>query len=62
MPVEDLSGALTRMFERVAAGDDAQADREALLRDLTVCVEGLQFHDRLMQQLSQVRTFKAKSG
>ncbi len=59
MPVEDLSGALTRMFERVAAGNNAQADREALLRDLTVCVEGLQFHDRLMQQLSQVRNLLA---
>lgn len=30
--------------------------REALEREIAICIESLQFHDRLMQQLAQVRT------
>jgi hypothetical protein len=29
--------------------------RDALARDIAVCIESLQFHDRLMQQLTQAR-------
>ena len=29
--------------------------RDALARDIAVCIERLQFHDRLMQQLTQAR-------
>jgi hypothetical protein len=32
-----------------------QAFREALLGDIAVCIQSLQFHDRLMQQLTQAR-------
>jgi hypothetical protein len=39
-------------------GDGARAPqvlREAFARDLAICIESLQFHDRLMQQLTQAR-------
>jgi len=42
-PVENLGGALERMYR--------SANRE-WSRDLAVCIESVQFHDRLMQQLS----------
>jgi hypothetical protein len=29
--------------------------RDALARDIAVCIKSLQFHDRLMQQLTQAR-------
>jgi hypothetical protein len=29
--------------------------RDALIRDIAVCIQSLQFHDRLMQQLTQAR-------
>jgi hypothetical protein len=60
-PVEDLSAALARMAEvlRRPAGADANLDREQLQRDLAVCVESMQFHDRLTQQLTQVRNLLA---
>jgi hypothetical protein len=29
--------------------------RDAFKRDIAVCIESLQFHDRLMQQLTQAR-------
>ncbi|HKT72916.1 MAG TPA: hypothetical protein VJQ47_08515 [Steroidobacteraceae bacterium] len=65
-PVEDLGGALTRMAQTLAqaagargADADPAAWRESLARDLAVCVESLQFHDRLIQQLAQVRTLLA---
>jgi hypothetical protein len=29
--------------------------RDALARDIAVCIQSLQFHDRLMQQLTQAR-------
>lgn len=65
-PVEDLSGALGRMAQLVqtptgkTAGDaDLPIDRAQLARDVAVCVESLQFHDRLTQQLTQVRNLLA---
>jgi len=36
--------------------------REALEREIAICIESLQFHDRLMQQLAQVRTGLTTAG
>src|SRR3569833_3128969 len=65
-PVEDLSGALARMAQLVqtppgntAGGADTPIDRAQLARDVAICVESLQFHDRLTQQLTQVRNLLA---
>lgn len=68
MPISQLSGALARMSQTLtdvgtplfgAAAAEADADlqvlRNAFARDIAVCIESLQFHDRLMQQLSQAR-------
>jgi hypothetical protein len=68
IPISQLSGALARMsqtltdigtplFGAAAAdpGGDLQVLRDAFARDIAVCIESLQFHDRLMQQLSQAR-------
>ena len=63
-PVEDLGGALTRLALLVQPkpGDGAAADpelREQVAREVAVCIESLQFHDRLAQQLTQVRNILA---
>jgi hypothetical protein len=65
-PVEELSGALARMSQLVRgqpgekAGDaDIAAHRAELAREVAVCIESLQFHDRLTQQLTQVRNLLA---
>lgn len=66
-PVEELAGALARMSQELAqcAG---QADglpaplaerHRRLARELATCVQCLQFHDRLTQQLAQVRNLLA---
>ena len=70
LPISNLSAALTRMAqtlsdsgaplfgagrEGTAAGTDIQAVREAFARDIAICIESLQFHDRLMQELAQAR-------
>src|SRR2546430_8285423 len=65
-PISQLSGALARMartltdlgtplFDAAAAksSGDARALRDAFAGDLAVCIESLQFQDRLMQQLTQ---------
>jgi hypothetical protein len=52
-PVTELGEALSRISAAVSAGTPPDA------RDLAVCVECLQFHDRLVQQLSQVRDLLA---
>lgn len=52
-PVTALAEALSRVSAAVSAGSPPAA------RDLEVCVECLQFHDRLGQQLSQVRDLLA---
>ena len=57
-PVEELSAAVRRIAESLSA-PAPKVDRAALTRELTVCVENLQFHDRLMQQLTQVRNLLA---
>lgn len=38
-----------------AALEDLEGCREALEREIAACIESLQFHDRLMQQLAHVR-------
>jgi hypothetical protein len=59
-PVNDLGKALAQMSERVhrLQGGD-QRLRDALAADLACCIQSLQFHDRLMQQLVAVRSFLA---
>jgi hypothetical protein len=67
-PISELGGALARMAETLSnigtplsgtatAGPtaDLQLLRDAFARDLAVCIQSLQFHDRLMQQLTQAR-------
>jgi hypothetical protein len=60
-PVEELSGALARMAQLVQGrpDEDIQADRAQLAREVAICIENLQFHDRLTQQLTQVRNLLA---
>lgn len=69
--VERMTGALAhqaRLLERQRAVghagnrredeaclDDLAACQDAFEREIAVCIETLQFHDRLMQQLAQVR-------
>lgn len=53
-PVEDLSSALGRMAQLAQDQPDTP-----LARDVAVCIESLQFHDRLAQQLTQVRNILA---
>lgn len=48
-PVAELGEALSRVNAAVSAGTPPAAS------DLETCVECLQFHDRMVQQLSQVR-------
>jgi hypothetical protein len=52
-PITELGEALSRVSAAVSAGSAPAA------RDLEVCVECLQFHDRMTQQLSQVRDLLA---
>ena len=52
-PVGQLGEALARVSAAVSAGNPPAA------ADLDACVECLQFHDRLVQQLSQVRDLLA---
>lgn len=52
-PVAQLGEALSRVSATVSGGGRPAA------RDLDACVESLQFHDRLVQQLSQVRDLLA---
>ncbi len=68
--LERMAAALTqcaRAVERQRALDDERGDREppppltdfeatlgALQRDIALCIESLQYHDRLMQRLERV--------
>lgn len=65
-PVEDLSQALGRLAQaaqgvvpRNPPDSLAPREREQLARDVAICIESLQFHDRLTQQLTQVRNLLA---
>jgi hypothetical protein len=68
IPISQLSGALARMARTLTdigtplfgeadtkPAGDVQVFRDAFARDLAVCIESLQFHDRLVQQLTQAR-------
>jgi hypothetical protein len=73
-PIAELGGALARMARTLTDigtplfGVDAQATpqlqmfRDAFARDIAVCIQSLQFHDRLMQQLTQARELLAGSA
>jgi len=52
-PVTELGEALSRISAAVSAGSPPEAG------DFATCVECLQFHDRMTQQLSQVRDLLA---
>jgi hypothetical protein len=52
-PVTELAEALSRVSAAVSAGSPPAAG------DLDACVECVQFHDRMVQQLSQVRNLLA---
>ena len=67
-PIAQLSEALARMAQTLSnigaplfgqadpeSTADARVVRDAFKRDIAVCIESLQFHDRLMQQLTQAR-------
>jgi hypothetical protein len=67
-PIAQLSNALARMAQTLSdigtplfgqTGADPTADvrilRDAFKRDIAVCIESLQFHDRLTQQLTHAR-------
>ena len=67
-PISELGEALARMTRTLSeagtplfggpAGQptgDARSLQESLARDIAVCIQSLQFHDRLMQQLTQAR-------
>jgi hypothetical protein len=62
-PVEDMSDALGRLAQLVQAKPDTRTTatelQNQLARDVAVCIESLQFHDRLAQQLTQVRNILA---
>jgi hypothetical protein len=52
-PVAALGAALARIAHAAAAGGPPPDE------DVTACIESLQFHDRLTQQLTQVRDLLA---
>lgn len=62
-PMDVLGGALERMRRALRPGNGGHAAvaagidecRATLEREIALCIEGLQFHDRLMQQLAHVR-------
>ena len=66
-PMEQLCAAVERMRQALPAdapggtvANSARAIRELqLARNLAICVESMQFHDRLLQQLAFVRDLLA---
>lgn len=75
IPIARLSGALAHMAQTLTdigtplfgqahlhAAADLQVFRDVIARDLAVCIESLQFHDRLMQQLTQARDLLSAAG
>jgi hypothetical protein len=59
-PVIELAGVLTRLAAKLD-GDSPEVpiDRASLERELAIGIENLQFHDRLVQKLTQVRNLLA---
>jgi hypothetical protein len=64
-PVEDLSRALGRLAQTVQAAASGTtngltpSEHERLAHEVAICIESLQFHDRLTQQLTQIRNLLA---
>jgi hypothetical protein len=70
-PVDELGSALARMTQTLSGlatglksttgGGTGELQRchDLFARDLGACIESLQFHDRLLQQLTQVRNLLA---
>jgi hypothetical protein len=72
-PVSDLGQALSRMVSTVTAlrsnvaqkpvnGDHAHYRQDQLESELSLCIQSLQFHDRLIQQLAAVRNLLTSLG
>ncbi len=53
-PVVQVGDSVQRMLEALRRGLPREELDRVLARELALCVHGLQFHDRLMQQLSCV--------
>jgi hypothetical protein len=53
--VQTLTDIDTPLFGNATAPNELQLFRDAFARDIAVCIQSLQFHDRLMQQLTQAR-------
>ncbi len=54
--VRQIGDAIERMMRALHGSGVADADlRRALAKDLALCVHGLQFHDRLTQQVNYAR-------
>jgi hypothetical protein len=53
-PVMEIAGALVRITHALGPSES-----EAVKRDIAICIQGLQFHDRLIQQLTAVRRLMA---
>ena len=55
-PIADIGAALARMTAVLAdPAADVAALRAVFARNIAVCIESLQSHDRLIQQLAQAR-------
>lgn len=57
-PVMEMAGALARISSalvRAQAVADESCDCAHLKQDIAICIQSLQFHDRLIQQLTAVR-------
>jgi hypothetical protein len=67
-PIANLSSALARMARTLSENGtplfgepvarraaDVQVFRDDFARDIAVCIESLQFHDRCMQELTEAR-------
>src|SRR5687767_3558042 len=71
-PVQDLGQSLSRMVSTVTslrndvatrrAKGDAPLNSRELESELSVCIQSLQFHDRLIQQLAAVRNLLTSLG
>ena len=58
VPVMEMAGALARIstvLVRSQAAEDADCGCAELKNDIAICIQSLQFHDRLIQQLTAVR-------
>lgn len=59
-PVMDMASALARINQalrraELQSGQDGDCGCRDLQQDISICIESLQFHDRLIQQLTAVR-------